>query len=471
MIADKIKNKLATWKGRILSIMGRVQLVKSIIHGMLVYSFHVYLWPRRLLRLLDSWIKKFIWSGDVLTRKVCTVAWKILCRPWAEGGLDIKPTRLINEALILKLSWNLIAKDTQWANLFKRRYFSNGQPSKCYFKSSVWSGIKDHIGTVLLNSLWIFGTGDRIHFWTDNWLGEPLVELMNLDVEFHRHLKGMLSETIVNGTISLPMAISDLGDIKNRVDNITLPNSQLPDMLVWKHSSDGTLSSKHAHAFLCPQATVMPWAESIWNAAVPPSHSFIFWRLHHGKMSTDENLRNRGCIVVSVCSLCLISDESSKHLFLRCQFATRLWDWIGLKLNCVIDTSSVDALLSCRPARCSSQVSDIYLAAVLHTIHTIWWARNSLRFSVVTPTLHSAKVRIHSSIAMSGNISKGKCLHSDFPFLDTFAISHHCRKVKEIIMVLWKAPTSPWMKVNTDGSVNGGHASCGGLFCDSLGTF
>jgi len=45
MIADKIKNKLATWKGRIISIMGRVQLVKSIIHGMLVYSFHVYLWP------------------------------------------------------------------------------------------------------------------------------------------------------------------------------------------------------------------------------------------------------------------------------------------------------------------------------------------------------------------------------------------------------------------------------------------
>jgi len=58
MITDRIKNKLATWKGRILSIMGRVQLVKSIIHGMLVYSFYVYLWPRRLLRLLDSWIKK-----------------------------------------------------------------------------------------------------------------------------------------------------------------------------------------------------------------------------------------------------------------------------------------------------------------------------------------------------------------------------------------------------------------------------
>jgi len=42
MITDRIKNKLTTWKGRILSIMGRVQLVKSVIHGMMVYSFHVY---------------------------------------------------------------------------------------------------------------------------------------------------------------------------------------------------------------------------------------------------------------------------------------------------------------------------------------------------------------------------------------------------------------------------------------------
>jgi hypothetical protein len=214
MIADKIKNKLATWKGRILSIMGRVQLVKSIIHGMLVYSFHVYLWPRRLLRLLDSWIKNFIWSGDVLTRKVCTVAWKDMSRSWAEGGLDIKPTRLINEALILKLSWDLLAEDNQWSNLLKRRYFSYGQPSKRYFKSSVWSGIKAHIGTVLMNSVWIVGTGDRINFWTDNWLGEPLVDLLGLEVELHGHLQGRLSEAIVNGSLLLPSRIAAVGDIQ-----------------------------------------------------------------------------------------------------------------------------------------------------------------------------------------------------------------------------------------------------------------
>ncbi|XP_024630561.1 uncharacterized protein [Medicago truncatula] len=188
-------------------------------------------------------------------------------------------------------------------------------------------------------------------------------------------------------------------------------------------------------------------------------------------MPTDENLRTRGCIVVSVCSLCLKTDESSEHLFLHCSFASWLWAWIGGKLNCVIDSSSVRTLLECRPARCSSQVSDIFLAAILHTIHTIWWARNALRFSDLSPTIHAAKIRIHSFIALSGNISKGKCLLSDFAFLDSFAVSPNCRSVKDIILVLWKAPSSPWLKVNTDGSVIGGHAACGGLFRDSLGTF
>ena len=56
-IVESIKMKLATWKGAMLSIMGRVQLGKSITHGMLVYYFHIYMWPKTsspLARYLDQ---------------------------------------------------------------------------------------------------------------------------------------------------------------------------------------------------------------------------------------------------------------------------------------------------------------------------------------------------------------------------------------------------------------------------------
>lgn len=243
---------------------------------MLVYSFHVYFWPRRLLRLLDTWIKNFIWSRDVLTKKVCTVSWSVMCRPWEEGGLNIKPTRLINEALILQLSWDLLAKDSQWSTLFKRRFFSIGLPLSYHVKSSIWSGIKMHIGTVMANSNWIVGTSEHIHLWMDNWLGEPLVDLLQIDVAFHGNFKGMVSEDIVNGALVLPSSITDYGDIKDRLEGVVLPRGQLADVLVWPHSFDGILTAKNASSFLRPRATLLPWANLIWSSSIPPSHSFIF---------------------------------------------------------------------------------------------------------------------------------------------------------------------------------------------------
>lgn len=102
-IVDRIKNKLASWKGSLSSIMGRVQLVQSIIQGMLIYSFSVYSWPFSLLHSLDKWVKNFIWSGDILSRKLVTVSWNKVCKPLAKGGLGIRPFKTINEAGMLHL--------------------------------------------------------------------------------------------------------------------------------------------------------------------------------------------------------------------------------------------------------------------------------------------------------------------------------------------------------------------------------
>lgn len=113
-------------------------------------------------------------------------------------------------------------------------------------------------------------------------------------------------------------------DVTERLTSIVLPRVPLPDTFIWSHAADGKLSSKLALAFLIPLSPKLPWAELIWKGCIPPSHSFTFWRLMHSKMPTDENLRTRGCIVVSACCFCLHSAETSEHLFLQCNFATAL---------------------------------------------------------------------------------------------------------------------------------------------------
>lgn len=53
-IVDRIKNKHTSWKGSLLSLMGRVLLVQSVIHGMLIYSFKIYAWPASLIKMIDG---------------------------------------------------------------------------------------------------------------------------------------------------------------------------------------------------------------------------------------------------------------------------------------------------------------------------------------------------------------------------------------------------------------------------------
>lgn len=69
--------------------MGRVQLFQSIINGMLLCGFQIYLWPVPLIKLLDKWIKNFVWSGDIHTKNVVTVAWNKVCMSLNEGGLGM----------------------------------------------------------------------------------------------------------------------------------------------------------------------------------------------------------------------------------------------------------------------------------------------------------------------------------------------------------------------------------------------
>lgn len=61
-IVDRIRIKLAAWKAYLLSISGRVLLVKSVIHSMLTYSFLIYSWHVSLMKLIDQWCRNFIWG-------------------------------------------------------------------------------------------------------------------------------------------------------------------------------------------------------------------------------------------------------------------------------------------------------------------------------------------------------------------------------------------------------------------------
>jgi len=69
-IVDTIQHKLHAWKGILLTIMGRVQLLNAVISSMLTYSFHVYKWPASILQEVAKSMRNFLWSGNWEQRKL-----------------------------------------------------------------------------------------------------------------------------------------------------------------------------------------------------------------------------------------------------------------------------------------------------------------------------------------------------------------------------------------------------------------
>jgi hypothetical protein len=84
-----------------------------------------------------------------------------------------------------------------------------------------------HIATVIANSLWVVGIDDNIQFWTDNWLGEPLVDIMKIDPIVHINFTGLLSNVIVNSIRDIPTGVRAEHKVAARLGSIVLPRIEL----------------------------------------------------------------------------------------------------------------------------------------------------------------------------------------------------------------------------------------------------
>jgi len=144
-IADKIKNKLVAWKASLLSIAGRVLLIKSVIQGMLIHCITIYSWPVKLLKDFEKWMRNFIWIGDINQGKLVTIAWNQVCRPLEEGGLGVRNLSFINEACNLKVCWDIMQSYLQWAQFIRSKILRNKKPVNNHVSSSIWSGVRHKI--------------------------------------------------------------------------------------------------------------------------------------------------------------------------------------------------------------------------------------------------------------------------------------------------------------------------------------
>lgn len=100
------------WMTHSLIFSGRVELIMTVLLGMLQYWIHFYLMPVSVSNELERMFAKFLWRDKMH-------AWALdkLWKPEEEGGVAIRRIHEINTAAEIKLVWRCYTSDSMWACL------------------------------------------------------------------------------------------------------------------------------------------------------------------------------------------------------------------------------------------------------------------------------------------------------------------------------------------------------------------
>lgn len=152
-ILDRLANKLALWKAKLLSIDGRVIYIQFIMTSSLVYHLLALDLEPWVFSFIDKLRRSFLWAGAAECRGGhCLVAWPTVCQPKQLGGLGLHNLKLLNAALRAKWIWaSRTDLDRPWARL----QVQLNQLALDIFNASTAISV---------------GTASAILFWQDPWL-------------------------------------------------------------------------------------------------------------------------------------------------------------------------------------------------------------------------------------------------------------------------------------------------------------
>ncbi|KAK9939901.1 hypothetical protein M0R45_016581 [Rubus argutus] len=332
-ILDKAQNRLASWKSKVLSMVGRLTLIHSVTAAIPLYAMQTARLPMSICNKLDKINRDFLWGDSEGLKKPHLVNWDTVCLPKLHGGLGIKKTTDMNQAMLAKAGWRLFQKDAGlWASIYQAKYLQqnnllNGNYSNPQVSSSTWKSIVH--GCKLLNQglIWRIGNGQTVYFWTDIWItSAPLCEFVIPDVRININdkvcnfwtdtgwnidlLSSCLPLNIVDQILNVPPGFDGCGD----------------DTQIWGETSNDIFYVKSAYTIVSNSPCLInsPW-KFIWKLEIPPKLKTFVWVLCHGKLLTNAQRVKRKFTLDDSCPICHQHQESLVHLFRDCPAVLHIW--------------------------------------------------------------------------------------------------------------------------------------------------
>lgn len=125
-LIKKITARIDSWTSKFISYAGRVQLIRPVLFSMQMYWCQVFLLPQKVIKLIQSVCKTFLWTGSSGDSKRSLVAWETLILPKLDGGMNLTCLKTQNKVSSDKLLWNLAQKkDKVWIRWVHTYYIKN----------------------------------------------------------------------------------------------------------------------------------------------------------------------------------------------------------------------------------------------------------------------------------------------------------------------------------------------------------
>jgi hypothetical protein len=68
-VEERLQKRLSSWKGKLLSLRGRLVLINSVLTNMVLYMISFFILPKGVLHKLDYYRSRFFWQGDSKKKK------------------------------------------------------------------------------------------------------------------------------------------------------------------------------------------------------------------------------------------------------------------------------------------------------------------------------------------------------------------------------------------------------------------
>ena len=127
-LKERVGQKLAGWKGKLLSVGGKEILIKAVAQAIPTYTMSCFQLPQGLCDDLQGMMRGFWWGQKHQEAKMVWVGWKQMCYLKSRGGgLGFRNLQAFNLAMLAKQAWRILTNPSSLiARVLKARYFPTG---------------------------------------------------------------------------------------------------------------------------------------------------------------------------------------------------------------------------------------------------------------------------------------------------------------------------------------------------------